>query len=168
MTWMGIGEFTLGACVPMANTAYAAIGAAVGVSLPAVQARIAGLVKVQARVAVTPPSVATDLAAAVQLVARLQAAVAMPAFDVTLLGTMIADVQAILTDLSVRATFAANFGILLGTPGIYLARHSGAIGDVFPGGLPGGADPYQPIEGIAVFATDAGAWAAIQAVFKTS
>jgi hypothetical protein len=172
MTWIGIGSFDLGSCVPMALTAQAGISASVNLVLPEIQAKLAGALEVQAFLALNPPSLTADLEAAVALVAQLEALITLglpsAALDLSAMLALIAELQVSIGSLTAQLSFALSFGVLLGTPGVYLVRHSGPIGDVFPGGLPGGAGPSQPVEGIGIFATDAGAWTAIQAVFRTA
>lgn len=169
---MGIGSFDLGSCVPMALAANASLSASIDFVLPELTAKLAGFVEMQAAVMLNPPSLASDLEAAIGLVAQLEALIELglpsAGIDLTLIAGLIADLQLSLGALSARLSFSVGFGVLLGTPGIYLVHHSGPIGDVLPAGLPGGAGPSQQVEGIGVFATDAGAWAAIQSVFRTS
>jgi hypothetical protein len=170
MTWSGIGEFTLGGCVPMALTAQGGLSASVGLVLPEMQARIAGYIEAQAAVILHPITIASQLASAVALVAQLEALIAvgipLVSLDTALIAGLIAELQATIGTLEARATFAVNLGVLLGTPGVYLVRHSGPVGDVLPAGLPGGSGPSQPVQGIAILATDAGAWSAIEAMFR--
>jgi hypothetical protein len=169
---MGIGSFDLGSCVPMALTANAGLSASIDFVLPELEAKLAGFLEIQAELILNPPTLEADLEAALGLVAQLQALIALGlpsiGIDLTLIAGLIADLELSLGALSARAAFSLNFGLLLGTPGVYLVHHSGPIGDVLPAGLPGGAGPTQPVEGLGIFATDAGAWAAIQAVFRTS
>jgi hypothetical protein len=156
----------------MALTANAGISASIGLVLPELEAKVAGYVEAHAQLLVNPPSLEADLEAALGLVAQLQALIALglpsAGIDLGLILGLIAELEILIGSLSARLAFSTSFGLLLGTPGVYLVRHSGAVGDVLPAGLPGGSGPSQPVEGIALLATDAGAWAAIQAVFRTN
>jgi hypothetical protein len=169
---MGIGSFDLGSCVPMALTANAGLSASIDFVLPELEAKLAGFLEIQAELTINPPSLEADLEAALGLVAQLQALIALGlpsiGIDLTLIAGLIAELELSLGALSARLSFSVGFGLLLGTPGVYLVHHSGPIGDVLPAGLPGGSGPSQPVQGIGIFATDAGAWAAIQSVFRTS
>jgi hypothetical protein len=171
MSWIGIGSFDLGSCVPMAVTAQAGLSASIGIVLPELQARLAGYLEAQANLTLNPPTLAADLEAALALVAQLQVLVELglpsAGIDLSLIVGLIGELQLTLGSLSAQLSFAVSFGVLLGTPGVYLVRHTGPVGDVLPSGLPGGSGPSQPVEGIAILATDAGAWSAIQAVFRT-
>jgi hypothetical protein len=172
MTWMGIGEFSLGACVPLALTAQGNISLSVNLVLPELTAKLAGYIAAQASIAITPPTLAFQLEAALGLVAQLQALVALDlpsiSINLSIVAGLIAELELSLGSLTAQLNFAISLGLILGTPGVYLVRHSGPVGDVLPGGLPGGAGPSQQVEGIAILATDAGAWSAMQALFRTA
>ena len=172
MTWIGIGEFSLGGVVPLAGVIQGRLSAAVGLVLPELESKLDGVLRAQAALILNPPSLSAQLAAAesivTQLTALLNLGIPGASVDLVTLAALVAELQLQIGGIQAHATFATDFGVLLGTPGVYLVRHTGPVGDVMPGGLPGGIGPLQPVEGIAILATDAGAWTAIQALFRVS
>lgn len=153
----------------MVVLAEAKLSASIGLTLPTLEARLAGAVAAHARIGLQPPTLAGRLEAAVALVARLEAMIelGLPAIqvDVGAMLAVIAELELMIGELSASLSFSVGLAALLGTPGIYLARHEGAIGDVFPGGLPGGVSPSEPVWGVGVFATDGESKAALEAFF---
>lgn len=172
MTWATIGEFNLGSCVPLALQAQAGLDLSIGLVLPELQAKLGAYLGVQAQLAITPPSLALDLEAAIGLVAQLQATISLGLpgieFDLSIIAGLIAELQLSLGGLQAQLAFSLQFGLLLGTPGIVVAVHEGQIGDVLPGGMPGGFGPAQPVWGVGLFATDAGSRTALETFFRTA
>ena len=171
-----VGQLTLGACIPTAAEAAAQISAGVGVSFSEVSAKLAGALDAQAQLTINPPSLATSLQAALDMVTNLQAAVALglpgAIFDVSGVLSVIAELQATLGQLQASLDFAASLGLTLGTPGFYLYRYSGDVGQLgnglqaeLSGGLPTGGGPSIGVDGIILVAADAGAKAALSATF---
>lgn len=163
-----LGSITLGAAVPIAVTAQAAVDAAVGVSLPSVQAQIAGALAAQVALTVTPPSVQGQLDLALDMVAALQASISLPVVSVQLAGlaTLLASLNAQLASLNVQVAFSASLSVLLGTAGLHAYRYDGLAGGLgeFQNVVPGG-NPSMPFTGLLVGATTPETLAAMQQVF---
>lgn len=167
-----VDSLSPGQCVPMALLAQGKLSASIGLVLPELTARLEGMLAAQVNLTINPPSLAANLQAALGLVAQLQAAIAleMPSasIDLNVILGLIAELQLSLGALQVDLQWAIAFGVILGTPGIHLYAHEGPVGDVLPGGLPGGDGPTQPAIGVLLLATDSGAISALQAMFRTS
>lgn len=86
MSYSYLGSLTLGQCVPTALSAQGALDASIGVSLPEIQAKITGMLALQASLTITPPSIVASLEAALDMLVELQASLAltMPELSVTL------------------------------------------------------------------------------------
>ena len=149
-----IGSLTVGACVPIAVTANAAL-------LPQLQAQVDGLIAAAAQLSVTMPGIEATLAAVAALQAAVQAAFALPSATLTL--EAIAAIQAQL-EASLAAILAINAS--LGVPGVYAYTYTGSAGDIIPGGIPDGGTTAH-VNGIILLASDAGAWTAMKACFET-
>lgn len=158
-TWNLVGQMTLGACVPSAVAAVAAIDASVAVALPDISARLAGCLAASAQVTFTP----------VQISALLESAIALTppgvALNADAFAAVIAELQTTLGGLEAQASIGAALGLQLGTPGVWLYSVQGNAQDIIPGGIPGVS---APVQGVILLASDAGAIAALQAVFRTS
>ena len=167
-----VGSLSPGQCVPMALLAQGKLSASIGLVLPELQARLEGMLAASVNLSIQPPTLAANLEIALALVAQLQAAIELglpsASIDLTLIASLIAELQISLGALQLDLQWSLAFGLILGTPGIHLYAHEGAVGDVLPGGLPGGTGPNQPAIGVLLLATDSGAIAALQAMFRTS
>lgn len=163
------GHLTLGDVLPMPLAAQLDLDATLGDQIGDVQARITGLLAIQAQ---PPPSVAALIAALEAALAALQALIADPLPDVSATAAVLADLQAQLAGLNVRLAANVNFANLLAA-GVYyyiFAGKTSAVGpeltSILSAGLGGtGGDPE--IAGAIVLASDAGAISALQQIFRT-
>jgi hypothetical protein len=169
MTTTFEGRLTLGECIPAAAAAQVNLGAVLASSMPDVEARIGGLLAIQAR---PPPALADLIAAVQQLLAALQALAAAPFPDLAATAAALADLQATLGQLQAFLALNVELGALLGTAGIYYYLFAGRATEVGPElasllavGLPG-VPIDQRIAGAVLLAADGGAIAALQAVLK--
>jgi hypothetical protein len=173
-----VGQLTLGACVPIAATANAALSAQLNVRLPDVEARLAGALAAQAKLAVSLPSLAARIDALLAMVARLQALLELGLPEVTIdLSVMAAAIAALQADLgSINASVAvsAAIGLQLGVPGVWAYSYVGTPGTYGPdfaaeigAGLPSSGDPNLPIYAVTFIASDAGAVNAMKTVFAS-
>jgi hypothetical protein len=166
------GSLTLGQAIPLANQANAALAASVGLALPDLQARLDGALAIS----VAPPPSLADLIASVQaMLAALQTLLAAPLPDVSATLSLIADLQATMATLNANLALSLSFGNLLGSPGIHYYAYFGRADQLGPemsghlsAGLPGGAGPSENIAGVILAANDAGAIAALEAVFAAT
>lgn len=154
-----LGELTLGQVVPGAE---AAINVAVGVSLPTVQAQLAGALAAQAKLTISPPTLAGQLNALAAMTAAVQAAImlGLPTVNLQLTGlaTLIADLQVKLAALQINISF--------GQAGIYAYLYQGradGLGE-FSSRIPGG-NPNNQVSGILVAASSPAAIGAMAQVF---
>jgi hypothetical protein len=152
MTYALIGELTLGACVPIALEAQAAV-------VPALEAKIAGLLDIQAALTVTPPTIAGQLAAAIEMVANLDASPPSASIDLAGVAALLAEARA-----SLSAWIA--IGLSLGTPGLYAYTYEGTAGGLIPGGIPKGGTGAH-VNAVIFIASDGGTWTAMQSCFAT-
>lgn len=145
-----LGSRSLGQCLPTALEATALATAAVNVTLPSLQARLALALKAQAQLTISPPAFAATVAAAAQLVILLQAQGALPSVSLSLsvVASLIAALEASIGDLEAMAAIAAGITLQLGTVGIHGYAYTGradtfgpelaaATVTGFPGGLAG-------------------------------
>lgn len=152
-------------------TATGAIDASVAVSLPELQAKLAGALEAQAQFSVTPPSLTAVLSAALAAVAQLQAAIAadLPnaTISVTGIAAIIAELEASIASLSAQIAISASLKATLGQAGVHLYRWAGAAGEAVPGGVPGVGDSVH-VDGIFLVAATNGAWQAIESLLTTA
>lgn len=176
---VSLGSLSLGQCVPLAVTAEGAITASVNVSLPQIQAQIAGLLQAQINLSVNPPTLAASLSTALQIVTSLEAAIAvgLPSvdFQVTAVAALLAKLQVTLGSLTAQLGISANLGLILGSPGVAAYAYSGTVGDLGPavttataGGLPIGSGPGDACNAILLATETPATWSAMQQLFKTS
>lgn len=171
MTFELLGFKTIGQCVPLAVSATAGINASVAISLPEVQAKITGLLELQAQLTLNPPTLAASLKSLLQLVASFEAAIALglpsASLDLSAVAVALAELNLIRGQLTAQLSLAAGFNLLLGTPGVALYRYAGSLdpiaaqlegGNPFPGVAP------SPL-GAFVVAQDFGATEALRQVF---
>lgn len=128
------GAVTLGGALPTALTAQAGLVAAVNTSLPEVQARVAGLLNVQAALVVSPPDLTGTIAAVAQVAAMLQAAISGPTvtLQVAAIAVILAELEVILGLLQAQLAFAAALGATLGTAGIHMLSYVGSADQAGP------------------------------------
>lgn len=166
------GSITLGQAIPLAQVAQVTIASLVNASLPDVQARITGLLALQAS---PPPSLLALIAGVQATLAALQQMLAVPVPDVTATAAALAELQASLGSLSAGLAFANNMGSLLGSAGVAYFVAAGRAGDIgaelgshLSAGLPGsGAGPDQQIAGAMLLASDGATIAALQQVLRS-
>lgn len=172
-----MGQLTLGDSVPVALSASAELAASVNLMLPEVNAKIAGLVALQASLTLTPPSLAGNLQVALDLVASLQASLSLGLpgldFQLTAVAALLAELNVFLGALLAKLDLALSLQATLGTPGIFAYQYIGPVGTAgnelqvrLAGGLPGGS-PADTCYGWFFIATDAGAINAAKGVFAT-
>ncbi len=144
-----LGSFTLGGAMPQATSLRVALDASIGVVLPELQAKLTGLLALQARIAVSPPDLTAKLNAALAAVAALQAAISVglptASLQVTVIADLVARIQADIGDLNVNLSLSADIAALLGAAGVHAYKYTGAasglgpqlsstIGTTLPGG----------------------------------
>lgn len=173
MTAYYLGGFTVGECLPIAVTAKGGLDAALAVSLPEVQAKVAGALEAQAALSLDPPTLAGDLEAALALVGQLQAAVALglPSAGIDLVGmaAVVAELQETLGGLQAQAALSASLAVTLGGGGVHLITQEGTLGTLgndvasAAGAIGNGSSLCKAVVMIAT--TDA-AWAGISAAMR--
>lgn len=158
MTASYIGSQTLGTCLPLALSAQVAITGSVGIGLPEISGKIAGLLNVQAALTIAPPDLSGTINAVAQVAAQLQAAISGP--TVTL---QVGAIAALLVQLNLQLgqlNAYLAFDMQLGTPGVHMWTYSGPASSLGPelatviGAGPPGALPLDPT-GAVVFAATA-------------
>jgi hypothetical protein len=167
------GSLTLSQCVPGAASANAQASASVNASLGDVQARVDGMLSIQASLTINPPDLAA-LAAQLQVMitSLLTAPPVVP--QLTAVAAALAELQVTLAELNANLAASVSLGLQLASPGIHyyvFAGRADAIGPelqaLLSAGLPGGSGPSQSIAGAVLLANDAGAIAALQAVLRS-
>jgi hypothetical protein len=170
-----VGEYTVGECIPIGVAAKAALDVSLGLQLPELQAKLAGLLEIQASLTLTPPSLAASLSAALALVASLEASIALglpsASIDLSVIAGIIAELNIFLGQLNAQLALSLGFGVTFGTPGVHLLKAEGPIEDI-------GSELAPLIQSLAgsgatghalvLVATEPGVWAALQQALKTS
>lgn len=202
MTATYVGSLTVGECIPVAVSARAkldgavalagslraALDAALAIELPSLQARLEGLLALQASLNVTPPSLGASLEAAIKLVGALEASLelGLPGVDFQLaaVAALIAQLQVDLGSLQAHASlsaaaeleieafldFSAQLLVQLGQPGVHLYTVTGDASDAGPdlaavlGSGPPGTLPTDQVAGWLLIASDGGTIAVLEAV----
>jgi|WetSurMetagenome_2_1015567.scaffolds.fasta_scaffold67380_2 hypothetical protein len=170
-----VGSVSLGQCVPTALTAWAQLTAALNLALPQLQAKLAGLLRVQAALSIRIPSLDALIKAVTNVVVQLQALLAAPLPSVGLsleaTAALVAQITVDLGNITAQLGFAAQLALVLGTPGIEAYIFDGTAGEFpaavtpeFASGLRIGGGPNLPIYAVLLVATDGGAKAAMQKV----
>lgn len=173
MTVSHLGSVTLGAAVPAALAAQGSIDLAVGVSLPEIQAKLAGLLAAN----LVPPTLAASLTTALQVVAGIQAAITLGLPPIDFQAAAIAEVIVLLQDqlalLQAQASFSIALGTTLGASGIHLCKYEGEVGQFgtqlqqeCSDGFPGGSASDETLA-LILAGTTPEAIAALIAMFKT-
>lgn len=176
---MHVGTLSLGACVPLALAANAALNASIGAVLPQLTAQIAGLIEMQAAMALTPPSLAGSLTTVQALLVNLEAAIALGLpgidFQVLAIASALAKLQADIGALGASVSFGAEFAAVLGAIGIDLYVFNGTVNRMgtelangVAGGLPGGAAPTDGCTAVILAASTPESMAAISKFFQTA
>jgi hypothetical protein len=168
MTVLVLGELSLSAAVPLLATLKAGLQTAVGIALPDLQGRIAGLGSVLAAITVAPPDISATISAAIATVASLQAGISGP--TVTLEAAAIVTLLAELTATLGVLTAAVDISIPSASLSAYVytgptAQLGAEVQAALDASLPGApAQTYALI-----FATtSSAAWAGASAVFRVS
>lgn len=156
-----LGSVTIGDCLPTFAGIYAGV-------LADLQAKLAGLLELQARLTLTPPTLALNLDMAIQMVANLTASIelGLPGIDFQLTA-----VAALIASINVDLAVLLGISIALGTAGVYAYSYDGDVAS-FPSacvaaGLPEGAQPSDHMNAIVLVATVPAVWAAMGQVFLT-
>jgi hypothetical protein len=109
------GKITIGGLCPLVVSASALL-------IADLQARVTGLLALQARLTVTPPTLALNITLVTQLLAQLQAALAigLPGVDFQLTA-----VAALLVSLEAQLALLLQLQALFGAPGVYVYTWDG-------------------------------------------
>lgn len=166
-----LGFKSLGEIVPLAASATAAVDATVALTLPELQAKLAGLLSLQASLTLTPPSIATSLTAALALVASLEASIALglpsASLDLSAVFAVVAELELLIGAINVQLNIALDIDLVLGSPGVALYRYSGDL-DPIASQLQGG-NPFPGVAplplGVFIVAQDLGAVDAMRQLF---
>jgi len=171
MTLTYAGSLTLGQAVPMALSAQLALGDAVGLALPDIQARISGLLALSVQ---PPPSLADLIAGVTATLAALNQLLAAPLPDAGATTAALVDLQAQAAQLAGGLAFSLGLGQLLGAAGVHYYLFAGQagqlgaeLGALLVGGLPGGAGPNEMIAGSVLLANDGATIDALHSVLKS-
>lgn len=170
MTLKLVVSGSLGEAAPLLVTVNADLAEAIALALGELQARVTGLLKMQAtlEVGIGPPTLVATVKATAQVLLNLQAAIGGPV--VTL---QIAAIAAILLGLNASiAGLEAMISLDLGGS-VFAYSFDGSASDLGPqvtaatsGGFPGGA-PTDHANALILATTTPATWALIQAIFKT-
>ncbi len=161
-----LGELSLSDVVPLLSLMHASLSTAVGIALPELQGKLAGLANVLAAITVAPPALGATITAALKTVASLQLAVSGP--TVTLQG---AAIVALMAELNV------SLGLLTGALGLSIPSAvvsayvydgpSGQIGvelqSAINGSLPGAPGHSNAL---ILATTEAAVWGVMGQVFR--
>ncbi len=153
MSVIRIGELSLSSAIPILATFQASLTASVGIGLPEIQGKLAGLANVLLAITVAPPALGATITAAITTVASLQAAISG---ELNLqLGTL---------------TVAAGLSIPSATLSAYV--YDGSVGNFgvevgseLSASLPG---PPGHCNALIFATTDSAQWAAASVALRTS
>lgn len=172
------GSLTLGQCLPTSLEAAAALDAAINLTLPDLQARLAGALNLQVALTIQLPTLQATLDASIALVAQLQASLALTAPSISLqlsaVLTLIAQLELFVGQLEGYLALAISLQATLGAAGVHLYTYSGradALGPSLAGILgagPPGSSPSDATGGILMAATAPAAIAALGAAIGRS
>lgn len=164
-TYTFLGQYTLGECIPLGASAVGVAQASLDVSLPEVEAKLAGALEVQAAVVLDPPTIEAQIETLLAAVANLEASIALPgvSVDVSAMAAAVAELEASLGALQAQASIVGALSLTLGAPGVYALHYLGSPEGVVPGGIPGVSGA---VEGVILLGADAGAIEAIRAACK--
>ena len=171
MSFELLGFKSLGEVVPLALDATVALDASIGLVLPEIQAKITGMIDLQAQLTLNPPSLVTSLNALLDLAAQFQAAIALglpsASLDLTAVATALAELNLLLGQLNAQIALSLGFKATLGSPGVALYRYSGSL-EPLAGQLQGG-NPFPGVTplplGVFAVAQDLCAVEALRKVF---
>lgn len=137
-------------------TTFGVSKATIAATLPALQAKLAGLLKAQAQLAIKPPSLSASLEVAAKILASLQIAIEGPAVAINLsviakgVAELIALIGAISVQLKLLVGFAhANVAIYV-VEDEKVSNIGSALGGALSGGLPAGGGPNDPGFAVAI------------------
>jgi hypothetical protein len=124
-----LGSATIGAYFPTSLAAVGALNAAVGISLPEISAKLAGLVNISAALTIGPPDLTGTIAASIQTTLALQAAISGPTvtLQVGAIAALIAELTATLGTLNAQLAIAASLSATLGTAGLHGFAYTGLV-----------------------------------------
>ena len=168
MSVIRIGELSLSSAIPILATFQASLTASVGIGLPEIQGKLAGLANVLLAITVAPPALGATITAAITTVASLQAAISGP--TVTL---QVAAITALIAELNLQLgtlTVAAGLSIPSATLSAYV--YDGSVGNFgvevgseLSASLPG---PPGHCNALIFATTDSAQWAAASVALRTS
>lgn len=168
-----LGSYTLGECLPIAVSAKGALDASLGIQLPELNAKIAGMLAAQAALTLSPPTLAASLSAALDLVANLQESIALglpsASINLAVVAGIVAELNASLGALNAQVALSAGFAATFGVGGVRLIRADGpieTIGADLAGVLPSLGAPGADAHALVLAAVDSDAWAAIETALK--
>lgn len=171
MTVTYAGSLTLGQVVPGALGAQVALGSAVGVAMPDIQARISGLLALSLQPA---PSLADLVAGVTATLSALQQMLTVPVPDAGATAAALADLQVMAAQLSAGLALSTSLGSLLASPGVHYYLYAGRAGDMsselgaqLGAGLPGGSGPTEQIAGSILLANDGATIEALRTVLRS-
>lgn len=167
-----LGTLSLGAIVPGMAVAQASAALAVEAALGEIQAKLAGLLNVQAAL-LFPPLPTAALTGALQVVQALQLdlAIAAPSLQITGIASLIIELQAQILALQASLDLVLSFD--LGAAGIVAYEYEGttdtlgsSLSSVTSGGLPGGTGS-DPCFALILATSVPSTWAALSKVLLT-
>lgn len=168
-----LGVRSLGGVLPVLATAEAAIVASVAPAMAELNAKLAGLLAVQAAL-LAPPLPSVTIAGAALALVSLQATLAVPqptSPQLVAALAVIAQVRAQLGALEAQLSVAAELGALGNAGGIAAYAYAGTIDALGPavtaelgGGIPGGAGADQG-NALVLVTTTPGTWISMRAAF---
>lgn len=159
-----IGQVSIGQCIPTTASLVAK-------ALVDVNAKIAGILSLQASLTISPPSLDLQLTAALDLVAALQAQIALgiklklPAIQVDLTVAL-----SLLADLNASLAVLLALSVTLGTAGVFVIKDEGdsqRFGSDMQTVVSGIAPPGNVVHSITLLATDPAVFEALGKVLLT-
>lgn len=168
MTVQRLGELSLSDVVPLLATFQASLQASVGIALPDLQGKLAGLGQILAAITVAPPELGATITAALATVASLQAAISGPTVTLEL-----AAIAGLIAELNVSlGVLTAAAGLSIPSANLSAYVYTGPTGQLgaevqaaLDADLPGA--PAQTFA-LILATTSAPAWATAGAVLKLS
>lgn len=174
MTVTYLGSLTTGSAIPGASALAAAGAAGIGLALPDIEARLAGLLAFTP----TPIDLTANLAIAQQVVTSLQLSISLGitppdiSAQLAIVAALVADLTA--SVLSVNAQLAIILGFDMSAAGVHAYRYDGPanqLGSEFStelsGGFPAGA-PTDATNAVLLATTIPATWTVLQTFLKTA
>lgn len=156
------GSLSIGDLCPLVVSAHAA-------TFAELNAKLAGLLELQAKLTITPPSIAGSITIVANLLAGLQAAVTLglPGVDFQL-----AAVAAAMVSINASLSILLSLQVTFGAAGVFVYSYEGAVG-AFGGelnaalaaGFPGAGGPLQGCNALVLGTVTPATWTAMAAFF---